>query len=554
MTPAEICERVDFCKMSRSNVEAIWNVVERYIMPLRIGDMYSKTTSETQLELFRDDVYDSTGILAAQKMAASMHGSITNPLVQWATYKFRLKELLDDPECAAWLQRCTEIVFDELYQANFDPEISAAYQDLVGPGNAIMTAEAVKEDPNDWRGLAFCCVPLKEAFFERDYQGNVYRFYRLLNWSATEIKSKWPEPDQLPAEVVKAVEAAKPDDRFEIVYAIYTREKKYQNRGKYPLGPLERPIGCQYVFKASRLTIDKEDGYYEMPAYHCPWEKTSGSIWGHGPGMVMAPTVQYINSWMEMEDLALRKMIEPSSLVQERGLMSDLDLAPGGMTVVRDIERSIKPFQADGRIDLSEQKVQDLRMMVREAFHNDELQLKESPQMSATEAQIRYELMNRVLGPTLARIQTNILDPLMDRVFKILLRNGRFPPVPAMVKDKQAQLKVDYSGPLMRSQRSDEVAAIERFVGQVGGMAKVFPAALNVLDPVKVVRELAKRMGVPMSMLRSETEVARMVEAQQKAQAMQARSQLQQQSGEAMTAQATGQRDMQQLDGEQAAA
>jgi hypothetical protein len=133
MNPSLICERVDQLKMSRSTVESIWNVVERFVMPLRIGNMYETNETENSQDLFRDDVYDSTGILASQKMSASMHGSITNPLVQWAKFKFRDALVQADPDSAAWLQQCTEIVFDELYRANFDPEISSVYQDLVGP-------------------------------------------------------------------------------------------------------------------------------------------------------------------------------------------------------------------------------------------------------------------------------------------------------------------------------------------------------------------------------------------------------------------------------------
>jgi hypothetical protein len=545
MKAHEIVQRVEQCKKSRSNIEQIWDVVERFIMPLRIGGMYQTAENETSLELFRDDVYDSTGIHAAQKMAAAMHGTITNPLVKWFKYIFQDPEMRKDPEGAAWLDDCTERVWGELYRSNFDQEISSAYQDLVGLGNAIMVCETVKEDPQDWRGFAFTAVPLREAFFERDFQGNVYRFFRWFRWTASELKSKFPVEGDLPAEVVKKLEAAEPDQRFDVIYAIYVREDKYANRSTYPLAPLERYIGCQYVFKDGALVLGKEDGFYEMPAYHCPWEKTSGSIWGHGPGMVMAPTVQYINSWMEMEDLALRKMVDPSSLVQDRGIIGDLDLKPGGYTVVRDIERSIKAYQAEGRIDLSEQKLVDLRSQVREGFHNDELQLKDSPQMSATEAQIRYDLMNRVLGPTMSRIQGNQLDPSLDRVFKSMLRNGQFKPVPASVKAKKAQYKVDYSGPLVRAQKSDEVAAIERYIGQIGAMAKVWPAILNVPDPVEVARELAVRMGVPANINRSKEIVERLIASQQKVAAQQAQAALVQQGGDAMKAQGEGQAAMQ---------
>jgi hypothetical protein len=184
--------------------------------------------------------------------------------------------------------------------------------------------------------------------------------------------------------------------------------------------PKSRPYGAKYILTETSEMLGEETGYYRMPAYLTRFEKTSGSMWGFGPGVIMAPTAKYINKWMEIEQQAVLKQVDPSSLVTERGLMSDLDLKPGGMTVVRDLDKSIKPYQTEGRIDFSKMELKELREMVRAAFKVDELQLKESPQMSATEAQIRYELMNRVLGPTLARLQTDMLDPLLMRMFQTL--------------------------------------------------------------------------------------------------------------------------------------
>jgi hypothetical protein len=278
-----------------------------------------------------------------------------------------------------------------------------------------------------------------------------------------------------------------------------------------------------------------------MPVFHCPWEKTSGSAWGHGPGMIMSPTAKYINFWLELEDMAVRKMIDPSILATERGLISDLDQSPGGITIVRDVEKSIKILQTQGRIDFSKMSLKELRDSIREAFHNDELQLKDSPAMSATEAQIRYELMNRVLGPTMGRIQTSLLSKILDRTWKTLLRNDCLGVVPDEVKAVKAQYKIVYTGALMRAQQTEEVAAIERWLGQVGAAAKVFPAVMNVVDIIQWARDLAVRLNIPGKNLRSVKQVEELVRQQQQVAAQQARAAMQQQQGAADKAQGEGQ-------------
>lgn len=543
MNGIEISRRVTALKSMRSNVEQIWNDVERYIMPLRVGNMYERNVTEPMIRWNKDEIFDSTAIHAAQKFAASIHGTVTNPAFKWFDYAFKDKKLRQDKVAQAWLQECTEIAYEELYDSNFDPEISSGFQDLVGLGNTILVSEIENENPLDWQGFNFTCVPVKECFFERDHRGNLYRFYRWLEWTAIQIKSKWPEGVDLPEEVKAGLEeGADPDKKFAVIFCVYQRDDKKQNRGSLKaLANSERPYGSKYILMKDGTDLcgtDGEGGYYEMPAFHCPWEKTSGSMWGHGPGMVMAPTVKYINSWLEMQDMAVRKLIDPPVLTTERGLMSDLDLKPGGQTVVRDLEKSLKVFLSDSRIDFSKMTLDDLRNMVRSAFHEDELQLRESPQMSATEAQIRYELMNRVLGPTMGRIQNNMLDPMLMRHFMSCLRNNRFPKMPDVVIQAKAQFKIHYSGPLVRAQKQDEVATMERFLGQVGAAAKVFPTVMNVIDPVEWAREVADRLGIPAKILRSPSEVEKLTKEQQQLQAKMAQGKVMQEHGK-------GQQEMQ---------
>lgn len=544
LSESEIVHRLRLQQTLRKNIEAEWNDVDQYVMPLRLGQMYASNTAapEQGIQWERDDIYDTTAITSSQKMAASLHGTITDQRVKWFWYDFKTKELNSDPESRAWLDECSARVYSELYESNFDSEMSSFYQDLVGPGNACLSCEAENEDHKEWKGFNFSCIPLKEFFFEQDHRGDLNKLFRVLSWTAVQIQSKFPNI-KLPEIIEKALsEPGLSDQRFEVCFCVYERPENKKNTS-FPLAPELRPVGWKYVLTADQ-TLLANGGYYEHPAYVTRWEKTSQSAWGFGPGMLIAPTAKYLNNWMQMEQMALRKLLDPANLATERGLLSDLNMTPGGLTIVRDLEKSLKPYESGARIDLSKLNKEELRMMIRIVFKDDELQMKDSPQMSATEAQIRYELMNRVLGPTLSRIQNDALSPLLDRMFKTLLRNNQLPPTPVKVRQMNAQLKVVYSGPLVRSQKSDEVASIERFIGQIGAIAKVIPEVLNVLDIEAVARAMAVRLGVPGEILRSKDAVAKMREAQQKTQAMAQKAQLAQEGGQGAQELAKGQQAM----------
>ena len=553
MENAEILSRFAILENSRKNVEASWNDVETFIMPLRLGDFYMKPQAETAIHWDREELYDTTAIMCAQKMAASMHGSITNATMKWWGMDWTNPELNKDPESRAWLDEVVQIAYAELYESNFDTEISAAYQDLVGPGNTCMTLEPEREietDPSEWAGVNFTCLPLREIFFEQDHRGHLAVLYRRLQWTPRQIQTKFPGV-KLPEAIEDMLKSsAQIDVRIEIIYCIWYREAKRRNMGKFPMAEDQRPIGAKYVLRTSGETIGEEKGLYEMPGYITRYEKTSGSMWGFGPGVLMAPTAKYLNGMMQMEDMAIRKMIDPPSLVTERNLMSDLDQRPGGMTLVRDIDKSIKVFLSEGRIDFSQVKLKELRDMIRSAFKEDELQLRDSPQMSATEAQIRYELMNRVLGPTMARIQNELLAPMLNRLIKLLWRNKQLPPVPALVTKKKSQWKFTFSGPLVRAQKVDEVTAIERWIGSIGGAAKVFPQILNVVNQSAVAREMAVRLGIPGDLLNSEAQVAQIEQQQQAQQQAMAKAQAAQETGKGMQEVAKGAAAHQALQGQ----
>ena len=65
---------------------------------------------------------------------------------------------------------------------------------------------------------------------------------------------------------------------------------------------------------------------------------------------------------------------------------------PAGITVIRN-DGAIKPLQIGSNWQITDLKEGQLRTAIRQAYYSDQLQLQEGPQMTATEAEVRYELM-----------------------------------------------------------------------------------------------------------------------------------------------------------------
>jgi len=232
---------------------------------------------------------------------------------------------------------------------------------------------------------------------------------------------------------------------------------------------------------------------------------------------------------------ALGKVIDPAILTTNRGLMSDLDLRRSGVTVVRDVN-DIVPFESKARFDVGELKIERLQASVRAAFYVDQLELKESPAMTATEVNARGDMVLKLMGPTSGRFQTDFLDPMLERTFKILLRAGQFPDIPQEVLHANAQLDIEYTGPMPRAQRQDLVMAINNWAGTVAQMAEINPQVLAIPDWDQMIRETAELAGVPARLTRDQKEVDAEREAAAKAAEQQQQLETAQAGGDAMKA------------------
>jgi hypothetical protein len=172
-------------------------------------------------------------------------------------------------------------------------------------------------------------------------------------------------------------------------------------------------------------------------------------------------------------------------------------------------------------------KTEELRTQIRDVFYNNQLQLPNKAIMTATEVERTYELMQRFLGPTLGRLETELLNPLIERCFAMMLRRNALPAPPEALLGLDPDIDIEYEGPLARAQRASDVQAIERVLATVLPLAQVNPDVVDVLDFDEAVRYIARRNGLPTQVMRSQDAIsqirtARTQARQQQLQAAQA--------------------------------
>ena len=146
--------------------------------------------------------------------------------------------------------------------------------------------------------------------------------------------------------------------------------------------------------------------------------------------------------------------------------------------------------------------------------------------MTATEVLQRNEEKMRLLAPVLGRLQSEMLRPLIDRTFSILLRDEKLPAPPPMLQGME--IDIEYVSPLARAQRQGDVNAMMRALEIIMPMSQMAPM-MDYVDTDKLVKHLAEILGVPSKVIRSDGEVEelrnqRAQQAQQAAEAEAARA------------------------------
>ena len=491
--------RFDALESLRKTLDDTLQAIEKFILPYR-GEFFKPLTSEFEVEWRRRKIYDSTAPVACNLLAAQIHSNLTSPSVRWFSLRFRDAEINDRQDVKKWLQEVEERIWQALLESDFNMEIAETYLDLCGYGTACLFMEEM--DENEWQGLNFTAMPVRDSYFEHGGDDKVLRFYRRLQYTQLQLEDRFPNLD----EVHKSRKggAKDVDEKMDVIFCIYERPGYKDINIAQRLEPTARPYAYKYVLHADSYELE-EGGYYEMPAFVPRWQKVSGSRWGFSPAFVCLSDVLQLNEVVAQTSESRAKAIDPPMLTTERGILSDLDLSSGGLTVVTALDE-IGPLFTGARFDQAEAEIERLQKSIRSTFYIDKLELKDSPQMTATEVMVRYERMQRQFAPTLGRLQADLLDPLVTQALHVLLRAGQLPKVPQIALEQE--LDIEYTGPIPRAQRNEVAQATSMWIGELGGLANVMPDILDVPNTDAVARALADMRGVPAKLLNSEEDVA----------------------------------------------
>ena len=507
-----------------------WQEILDYVMPRKAEITFIRAKGEKRSEI----LFDSTAITANNLLAASLQGTLTSPSLQWFNIKLRNPSFNQERDVQLWLEDSARRMYNVFNETNFNTEVHELYLDMTSIGTGCIFIEEGNKGFVENR-IHFSTLHIAEFYIKENIDGYIDTVYRKYKLSARQAIQEFGE-DNVGEKVLQAAKD-RPDKEFNFIHAVEPLEDYERALGK---GATKLPFHSCHVCVEDKM-VTRASGYQEMPYLVPRWAKATGEIYGRSPSYNALPDIKTLNKAVEIGLKAWAKAIDPPLLVQDDGVIGKVRMTPGGITVIRN-EAAIKPLQIGSNWQITDMKENQLRTAIRQAYYSDQLQLQDGPQMTATEVQVRYELMQRLLGPTLGRFQSEFLNPLIERVFGIMYRAGAFLPEPEIIRGQN--IDVEFIGPLARSQRMEEAVAVERLYQLAMQLAQADPGILDIINSDTAIRMRAELLGVPKSVLRGEDEVAQIRQAREQMAAQQQMAEQAQQMGNAMQSNAKAAKDL----------
>lgn len=526
----EIIARYDRLKADRGTWDTLWQDIASYVQPRKSQITTKKTEG---VDGFTDDLFNMTAVRSNQILAGGQMDYLFSG--KWFSYE-PPAEIQADDDAKHWFQACTETAMRELSRSNWNLEVHEMLLDRGCFGTAALLLEEGTKNR-----LAFHKFDVGTFVIEEDHEGQVDTLIREFKLTARQAVQKFGRAALGPIVGKAADDPKKCDTKFEFLHSIHPREAGEYDPKK--VDGVNKPIASCYVSKDDKAMV-KEGGYDEMAIAVSRFLKWGEQPYGYSPSIEALPTVKQVNFIEKNMDALAEIKAFPRVLVPD-SMEGDLDLRAGGATTFDPNNPNAMPKEwgTAGEYNVGKERIEMKDKAIREAYHVDLFQMLQQIERQMTAFEVQQRLAEKVtaFSPTFYRLQTEVTNPILLRVFAMLFRAGRFPAPPqsVMVETQPGMVglampEVTLTSKLAMAIKAAENNAFVQMMSILAPLAQVDPTILDNYDMDKATRGIGRNLAVPTGWERSVEEVAEV--RQGRAQAAQQQQAIEQAQGAAKAA------------------
>ena len=486
-------------KALRENWVPLFEECYEYALPQRESFYYEERGQR------RDEkIFDETAVVGVQEFASRLQSGIVPNFARWADLMAGSEVPKEDrDEIDNELDSVTDYVFEILQNSNFSQEVHESFMDL-----AVGTGILCVEEGDSINPINFTSIPLPHVVLDTgpdDKIDHVFRERKNIPFDSLPIM--YPN-----AKLDPKVEKMMGADRDTNILEILCRDYSQKNEEAY----------YHYALCLVTKTILHEKqmkGLGSNPFVCFRWSKCAGEVYGRGPLLNALSAIKTTNLTIELILENAQMSIAGIYQVDDDGVINPdtINLVPGSIIPKAMGSSGLQPLQAAGNFDVAQLVLSDMRLNIKRALYNDMLGNPDKTPASATEVAERMADLSRRIGSAFGRLQAELVQPVLQRVIYILKKQGRID-LPTV---NGREVKIKSVSPLAQAQANQDITSVARFLELIQG--RFGPEMMQLLvNSEETAAFLAKKFGVPDTLIRDEDERKQLIAmAQQMAQQQQ---------------------------------
>ncbi len=482
-------------KKRRDQWQTHWQQCYDYALPQR-EEALNATTNINQTtgqnigsgQKKQDHLFDATAQDAVEQLASSLMAALTPPWGRW----FELSaghgvEARLSPEqwqhLSLALETANQALDHHIKQSNLQVELHQSYLDLVTIGTAsLLLEEAPLGAPS---AFSFKNLPIGELTLDGANNGVLDYSFRLHRLELSEFLERFNH--HVDGQIDGLDDPAARPLVLEVVYP-----KKSATGFQDGFDHAVLYAGVDMEPQMDQAILLSHQHYRHSPFINFRWMKVPGEAYGRSPVMKALPDIKTANKIVELVLKNATIAVTGVWQAEDDGVLNPatVKLVPGAIIPKASGSSGLTPLQAPGQFDVSELVLTDVRGRIRHALLVDRLAPLQEPNMTATEVLERAGEMDRLLGASYGRLQSELLYPLARRAVHLLQKRGE---IPDFVVDGR-EIAINITSPLARNHRREEAFALMQYLEQIGQLGE---AAMRLIDAEKTARWLAEALQIP---------------------------------------------------------
>lgn len=503
----------------RSSWISHYREISDYILP-RSGRFFEQDRNRGEKK--HNNIYDSTGTRALRVLAAGMMSGMTSPARPWFRLAIADSDLMEYDPVKLWLNENAKIMREIFSRSNTYRALHMIYEELGAYGTA---ASFMRPDFNDV--LRHYTMTAGEYAISSSNRGEVDTIYREVPMTVAQIVQEFGL-DKVSKSVKDQYGRNNLDQWITVMHAIEPRKDNERDIGKRDAKNMPFK-SCYFELAGNGDEMLSESGFNYFPVLVPRWSVSGGDIYGNSPAMESLGDIRQLQHEQLRKAQGIDFQTKPPLQMPVTMKGSEHDSLPGGIAWYDPSSPSggVKTqFEVNLNLQHLLADIQDVRERINGTFYADLFMMMANDTRSgitATEVAERHEEKLLMLGPVLERLHNEMLSPMIENTFQMMVEAGIVPTPPKELQGMD--LNIEFVSTLAQAQRAIGVGSIDRLLGTVGNMAAMKPEVLDKLNADQIVDTYADMLGVDPNLIIGDENVAiirqQRAEQQQKAQAAQ---------------------------------